>query len=149
RLGTIQYHPSLLPRHRGISGMHWAIRGGETKTGLTIFWVDAGIDTGPILLQRDVDIGPDDTVGSLYFDKLFEDGVDALIDAVRMVVEGTAPKIEQDGSRRRMSRPPTIRTAPSRGPRRRATSTTSSAAPTQRPAHTPISMASSCASSMH
>jgi methionyl-tRNA formyltransferase len=96
--GTIQYHPSLLPRHRGISAMHWAIRGGETKTGLTIFWVDAGIDTGPILLQREVEIAPDDTVGSLYFDRLFQPGVDALVESVRLVREGAAPRIVQDES---------------------------------------------------
>lgn len=98
RLGVIQYHPSLLPRHRGISAMHWAIRTGETKTGLSIFWVDAGIDTGPVLLQRNVEIGPDDTVGSLYFDKLFAPGVDALVESVRLVREGKAPRIVQDES---------------------------------------------------
>jgi len=96
--GTIQYHPSLLPRHRGINAMHWAIRQGETKTGLTIFWVDKGIDTGPVLLQREVEIGPDDTVGSLYFDKLFQPGVTALVEAVRLVREGNAPRIAQDES---------------------------------------------------
>jgi methionyl-tRNA formyltransferase len=97
--GTIQYHPSLLPRHRGISSMHWAIRQGDAKTGLTIFWVDASIDTGPILLQREVEIAPDDTVGSLYFDKLFRLGVEALVEAVRLVREGAAPKIAQDEAR--------------------------------------------------
>lgn len=96
RLGTVQYHPSLLPRHRGINAMHWAIRAGETRTGLTMFWVDAGIDTGPVLLQREVEIGPDDTVGSLYFDRLFGAGVEALVDAVRLVREGRAPKLAQD-----------------------------------------------------
>ena len=96
--GTIQYHPSLLPRHRGINAMHWAIREGETETGLSIFWVDAGIDTGPVLLQKTVAIGPDDTIGSLYFDKLFQPGVDALVEAVRLVREGRAPKIAQDES---------------------------------------------------
>jgi methionyl-tRNA formyltransferase len=99
KLGTIQYHPSLVPRHRGISSMHWAIRHGETKTGLTIFWVDAGIDTGAILLQREVDIDPDDTVGSLYFDKLFQPGVDALVESVRLVRDGSAPRVPQDESR--------------------------------------------------
>jgi methionyl-tRNA formyltransferase len=94
--GTIQYHPSLLPRHRGISSMHWAIRQGETTTGLTIFWVDKGIDTGPILLQRETHITPDDTVGSLYFDRLFPMGVEALTEAVRLVREGSAPRIPQD-----------------------------------------------------
>ncbi len=97
-LGTIQYHPSLLPRHRGIAAMQWAIRMGETKTGLSIFWVDAGIDTGPVLLQREVEIGPDDTVGSLYFDKLFAFGVESLVESVRRVREGAAPRIVQDES---------------------------------------------------
>jgi methionyl-tRNA formyltransferase len=96
RLGTIEYHPSLLPLHRGRSALHWAIRMGDTRTGLTVFWVDEGIDTGPILLQREVDIAPDDTVGSLYFDKLYPMGVAALTDAVRMVREGAAPRLPQD-----------------------------------------------------
>lgn len=97
-LGSVQYHPSLLPRHRGRSAINWAIRMGDATTGLTIFWVDRGIDTGPILLQREVEIAPDDTVGSLYFDKLFGLGVEALVEAVRLVREGRAPRIAQDAS---------------------------------------------------
>ena len=62
--GTIQYHPSLLPRHRGPSSINWPIIQGEARTGLTIFWPDRGLDTGPILLQRETQIGPADTVGS-------------------------------------------------------------------------------------
>src|SRR5215208_3559527 len=81
---TIQYHPSLLPKHRGASAINWAIVQGETKTGLTIFWPDEGIDTGPILLQREVQIGPDDTVGSVYFNHLFPMGVEALVESVRL-----------------------------------------------------------------
>jgi methionyl-tRNA formyltransferase len=95
-LGAIQYHPSLLPRHRGGSAIQWAVIQGDTETGLSIFWPDAGIDTGPILLQKRVVIDPDDTTGSLYFNKLFPLGVEALVDAVRMVREGTAPRLEQD-----------------------------------------------------
>ncbi|MHB8576093.1 MAG: methionyl-tRNA formyltransferase [Dehalococcoidia bacterium] len=97
-LGTIQYHPSLLPRHRGISSINWAIIQGDATTGITIFWVDQGIDTGPILLQREVAIGPDDTVGSLYFNTLFPVGVDAMVEAVDMVKTGTAPRTIQDES---------------------------------------------------
>jgi methionyl-tRNA formyltransferase len=97
-LGTIQYHPSLLPRHRGRSAINWAIRMGDATTGVTIFWVDAGIDTGPILLQREVDIDPDDTVGSLYFDRLFPLGVKALVESARLVREGKAQRIVQDES---------------------------------------------------
>ncbi len=95
-LGTIQYHPSLLPRHRGASAMNWAIINGETKTGLSIFWPDEGLDTGPLLRQREVTIEPDDTLGTVYFGKLFDLGVEALVESVRLVREGTAPKIPQD-----------------------------------------------------
>ncbi len=93
--GSIQYHPSLLPRHRGRSAINWAIRMGDAQTGVTIFWTDKGIDTGPVLLQRACDIGPDDTVGSLYFDRLFPMGVEMLAESVRMVREDTAPRIDQ------------------------------------------------------
>ncbi|MGH6922473.1 MAG: methionyl-tRNA formyltransferase [Propylenella sp.] len=97
--GTFQYHPSLLPRHRGPSSINWPIIQGETKTGLTIFWPDEGLDEGPILLQKEVDIGPDDTLGSLYFNRLFPMGVDAMIEALDLVRTGKAPKIPQDHSK--------------------------------------------------
>ncbi|OFV79887.1 MAG: hypothetical protein A2W26_00320 [Acidobacteria bacterium RBG_16_64_8] len=95
-VGTIQYHPSLLPRHRGASAINWAVINGETTTGLTIFWPDEGLDTGPILLQKEVEIGPDDTMGAVYFNKLFPLGVEAMLEAVSLVKAGTAPKITQD-----------------------------------------------------
>lgn len=98
RLGSIQYHPSLLPKHRGGSSINWAVINGETKTGITIFWPDKGIDTGPILLQKEVDISPDDTVGSLYFNKLFSLGVDALVESIELIKKGTATRIPQDES---------------------------------------------------
>jgi methionyl-tRNA formyltransferase len=97
--GTIQYHPSLLPRHRGPSSINWPIIMGETRTGLTIFWPDNGLDTGPILLQKEVDIQDSDTLGRLYFDRLYPMGVAALVEAVDLVRAGTAPKIVQDESR--------------------------------------------------
>ena len=96
--GTIQYHPSLLPRHRGPSSINWPIIQGETRTGLSIFWPDNGLDTGPILLQKHVDILDTDTLGSLYFDRLYPMGVTALVEAVDLVRKGTAPKIRQDES---------------------------------------------------
>jgi methionyl-tRNA formyltransferase len=97
--GTIQYHPSLLPRHRGPSSINWPIIMGETQTGLTIFWPDSGLDTGPILLQTGVEIRDSDTLGSLYFDRLYPLGVSALLEAVDLVRAGTAPRIVQDESR--------------------------------------------------
>ncbi len=98
-LGTICYHPSLLPRHRGASAINWAIIMGDTRTGLTIFWVDKGIDTGPILLQKEVEIKPDDTTGSIYFNTLFPMGVDAMVEAVELIKRGEAPRIPQDPSK--------------------------------------------------
>ncbi len=97
-LGAIQYHPSLLPKHRGPSSMNWAIIAGETETGVSIFWPDEGLDTGDILLQRSVPIEPSDTLGSLYFNKLFPLGVEILAEALDMVGAGNAPKIAQDHS---------------------------------------------------
>jgi methionyl-tRNA formyltransferase len=94
--GTIQYHPSLLPRHRGRSAINWPIIKGETETGLTIFWPDGGIDTGDVLLQSRTPIGETDTLGSLYFDRLFPMGVAALAEAVDLVKAGTAPRLPQD-----------------------------------------------------
>jgi len=97
--GTICYHPSILPRHRGASAINWALIQGDTRTGLTIFWVDKGIDTGPILLQTEVEIDPDETTGSLYFAKLFPLGVDAMVEAVELIKKGKAPRIPQDNSK--------------------------------------------------
>jgi len=97
--GTIQYHPSLLPRHRGPSSINWPIIQGETRTGLSIFWPDNGLDTGPVLLQKEVDILDTDTLGSLYFDRLYPLGVAALLEGVDLVRAGTAPRIAQDGTR--------------------------------------------------
>jgi len=96
KLGTIQYHPSLLPRHRGGSAINWAVINGETRTGLTIFWPDKGIDTGPILLQKEVDIAPDDTVGSLYFNRLFPLGIEAIKESIELIRQGKAHRIPQD-----------------------------------------------------
>jgi len=98
KLGTIQYHPSLLPKHRGGSAINWAIINGEAKTGITIFWPDKGIDTGPILLQKEVEISPDDTVGSLYFNKLFPLGIEALVKSTELIKQGIAPRVPQDES---------------------------------------------------
>ena len=100
RLGTIQYHPSLLPLHRGPSSINWPIAMGKTETGLSIFWPDEGLDEGPILLQKKVSIGPDETLGDVYFKKLFPLGVEAMMEAVDLVRAGKAPKIAQDHSKK-------------------------------------------------
>jgi methionyl-tRNA formyltransferase len=94
--GTINYHPSILPRHRGASAINWAVIMGDNRTGLSIFWPDGGIDTGLILLQKEIEIGPDDTTGSLYFNHLFPMGVNAILESIDLVKAGKAPKIPQD-----------------------------------------------------
>jgi methionyl-tRNA formyltransferase len=94
--GSIQYHPSLLPRYRGRSAINWAIINGETRTGITIFWPDRGIDTGPVLLQKEAQISPDDTLGSLYRNQLFPKGVEAMAESVRLITTGHAPRLPQD-----------------------------------------------------
>jgi methionyl-tRNA formyltransferase len=96
RHGTICFHPSLLPKYRGGSAIPWQLIKGETKTGVTVFWTDAGIDTGPILLQREADVGPDDTAGALYYQKLFPLGVDVVLESVKLVREGRAPRVPQN-----------------------------------------------------
>ena len=101
KLGTIQYHPSLLPLHRGPSSINWPIAMGRAETGLSIFWPDEGLDEGPILLQKKVTIGPDETLGDVYFKKLFPMGVDAMIESLELVRAGCVLKHTQnlaDGS---------------------------------------------------
>jgi methionyl-tRNA formyltransferase len=99
KLGSICFHPSILPKYRGASAINWALIKGESITGLTIFWVDQGIDTGPILLQKTVAVEPDDTTGSLYFNKIFPIGVDAIGEAVELIKAGNPPRIVQDESK--------------------------------------------------
>jgi methionyl-tRNA formyltransferase len=94
--GTIQFHPSLLPEHRGPSSINWAIIQGRRRTGLSIFRPVDGLDEGPVVLQKEVEIGPDDTVGSVYFDRIFPLGVSALVEAAELVVAGRAEERIQD-----------------------------------------------------
>jgi len=96
---SICFHPSLLPRYRGGSAIAWQLIRGETTTGVSVFWPDAGIDTGPIVVQREAPIGPDDTAGSLYYQTLFPLGVDAMVEAVSLIRTGAAPRDVQDESR--------------------------------------------------
>jgi methionyl-tRNA formyltransferase len=98
RLGSICFHPSLLPKYRGRSAINWALINGETKTGISLFWVDEGIDTGPVLLTKEVEVDPDDTTGTLYFNKLFPVGVEAIAEAVDLIKAGNPPRIVQDES---------------------------------------------------
>jgi methionyl-tRNA formyltransferase len=99
RHGMIQYHPSLLPLYRGPSSINWPIIRGDTRTGLTIFRPTDGLDEGPVILQKDTPIGPDDTLGNVYFERLFPMGILALQEAADMVVNRGAQGRVQDESR--------------------------------------------------
>ena len=94
--GMIQFHPSLLPLHRGPAAIPWAIIRGRSETGLTIFRPTPGLDEGPVILQKRLPIGPDDTAASLYFDKIFPLGVEALLQAADLVTAGRATEWTQD-----------------------------------------------------
>ena len=98
RCGTIQFHPSLLPRHRGPSSISWPIALGQTSTGITIFRPTDGLDEGPVVLQKTCPIGPDETLGELYFNKLFPMGVAALLEATDLITSGRHEERPQDES---------------------------------------------------
>ncbi|XP_069062379.1 cytosolic 10-formyltetrahydrofolate dehydrogenase [Pleurodeles waltl] len=93
--GSIIYHPSILPLHRGASAINWTLIQGDKIGGFTVFWADDGLDTGAILLQRECEVLQDDTVNSLYNRFLFPEGVKGMVEAVRMIADGSAPKIPQ------------------------------------------------------
>ncbi len=95
-LGGINYHPSLLPKYRGGAAIAWAVICGEKETGVSIHYIDEGVDTGDIILQESVPIGQDDTTASLYFKKLYPLGVRLVAEAVKLIREGRAPRIPQD-----------------------------------------------------
>ena len=98
RCGTIQFHPSLLPRHRGPSSISWPIALGARETGVTVFRPTDGLDEGPIVLQQRCAIGPEETLGELYFNKLFPLGVAALLEAADRVLAGGHQAQAQDES---------------------------------------------------
>jgi methionyl-tRNA formyltransferase len=98
RLGTIQYHPSLLPKYRGPSSINWPIIRGDAKTGLTIFRPNEGLDEGPVVLQKECEIGPDETIGEVYFNKLYPMGVKAMLEAADLVFAGKHKEVVQDES---------------------------------------------------
>ncbi|GAB3489166.1 methionyl-tRNA formyltransferase [Curvibacter fontanus] len=96
--GTIQYHPSLLPKYRGPSSINWPIARGDSETGLSIFRPTDGLDEGPVILQKRCAIGPDDTLGDVYFNHLFPQGVAAMLEAADLVLAGKHRETAQDES---------------------------------------------------
>lgn len=96
--GTIQYHPSLLPKYRGPSSINWPIIKGEKETGLTIFRPNDGLDEGEVVLQKTTPVSENDTLGTVYFDRLFPMGVAAMVEAADLVVAGRHTETVQDES---------------------------------------------------
>ena len=109
RAGGIPQHPD--PRldpvspvaaaglSRRVSAINWPIIKGEKETGLSIFWPDNGLDTGDVLIQKKTPISATDTLGTVYFDRLFPMGVEAMLESVDLVKAGKAPRIKQDESK--------------------------------------------------
>ena len=94
--GTIQFHPSLLPKYRGPSSINWPIIRGDTQTGLSIFRPTDGLDEGAVILQKTTEVSADDTLGTVYFDRLFPMGVAAMLEAADLVAAGRHREIVQD-----------------------------------------------------
>ncbi|HEY4637662.1 MAG TPA: methionyl-tRNA formyltransferase [Burkholderiales bacterium] len=96
--GTLQFHPSLLPKYRGPSSINWPISRGDRETGLTIFRPTDGLDEGAVILQKRTPVGDNDTLGNVYFERLFPMGVQALLEAADLVVAGKHRETAQDES---------------------------------------------------
>ena len=99
RYKSICFHPSLLPRHRGASGINWAIIQGDAETGSPGSGPTRASTPARSSIQKRVPIGEADTVGSIYFDTLFPMGIDAMVEAVDLIKAGKAPSIVQDESK--------------------------------------------------
>ncbi|XP_035002751.1 mitochondrial 10-formyltetrahydrofolate dehydrogenase [Hippoglossus stenolepis] len=93
--GSIIYHPSILPLHRGASAINWTLIQGDKKAGFTVFWADDGLDTGPILLQKECAVEPNDTVDTLYNRFLYPDGIKAMVESVQLIADGKATRVAQ------------------------------------------------------
>ncbi|MDR1966713.1 MAG: hypothetical protein LBQ36_08385 [Synergistaceae bacterium] len=97
-LGAINFHPSLLPLHRGVSALPWTILCGDKIAGLSVYFVDEGIDTGDVIVQKQADIDESDDFKTLYFKKIYPLGVEAVCEAVSLVASGNPPRVKQDDS---------------------------------------------------
>lgn len=97
RLGCLNLHASLLPRHRGASPIHAAILAGDRETGITVMYMDEGLDTGDILLAKPLTIGPDETTGQLH-DRLADLAAPCLLEALDLLEQGNAPRVPQDNA---------------------------------------------------
>lgn len=93
-LGCINVHASLLPRYRGAAPINWCIINGEKSTGVTTMYMDAGLDTGDMIIKNEISIGDDENAQELY-DRLSALGAETLLETLKMVEAGTAPRTPQ------------------------------------------------------
>ena len=94
KLGCINVHGSLLPKYRGAAPIQWAVINGDKKTGITTMYMDVGMDTGDIILKKEVDIGGNETTGELW-DRLAKIGGELLVETLNKIEDGTAPREKQ------------------------------------------------------
>lgn len=95
KFGSICYHPSILPRHRGASAISWTLIEGDSVAGFSIFYADDDLDTGPVLLTRQCNVESNDTLDTLYKRFLYPEGIKAMGEAVALIESNQAPKIPQ------------------------------------------------------
>ena len=94
KLGCINVHGSLLPKYRGAAPIQWAVINGDKKTGITTMYMDVGMDTGDMILKKEVDIGGNETTGELW-DRLAKIGGELLVETLNKIEDGTAPREKQ------------------------------------------------------
>ena len=97
KLGSINVHGSLLPKYRGAAPIQWAVINGDKTTGITTMYMDAGMDTGDMILKKEVEIGEDETTGELW-NRLSTIGANLLVETVEQIEKGTAPRMPQTGT---------------------------------------------------
>ena len=97
RLGVLCFHPSVLPRHRGSDAVYWTLKMGDRESGVTWFWIDEGVDTGPIAAQAAIPIDPAATSPKeLYFEQLVPLGLSLLAELLAKLERGERPSSVQD-----------------------------------------------------
>jgi len=98
KMGSICFHPSLLPLHRGPSAVNWPIIMGRSESGYSWFYPTDGLDEGEVLLQWSCPIDPDDTVINLYFKKIYPSAVESVLEVCQLFRDGKPPRMQQDES---------------------------------------------------
>lgn len=96
-LGCINVHASLLPHYRGAAPIHWSVIQGETKTGITTMFMDEGLDTGDMILKKEIAIGLEDTTGEIH-DRLMQLGAEVLNETLFLLQQNTVPREKQDAA---------------------------------------------------